>query len=214
VREPDRAEELASSVTHAFGLVLSLAGLYPLAVIHGPGAFPTQAAGCVVYGASLVLLYGASTLYHGCRHAGLKRALLAVDHVGIYGLIAGTYTPLALIALRGSRLDWGLLLLIWALALLGSLSKIRRVDRIAEDSFGSYLALAWMALAASSRVAAQAPPGALGWLIAGSVFYTGGLIFFVRCERRFHHAIWHLFVLAGSVCHYRAITSFALLLLS
>jgi hemolysin III len=205
----DWAEELANSITHGLGMVLSIAGLYALVRINGTSRASEHTLGCAIYGASLVLLYAASTLYHGCWHAGLKRVLLLVDHIGIYLVIAGTCTPLALIALRG-RLGSALLVLVWAFALAGCLDKINRIDRIAEDSPWSYLAMGWMVLATSGRIAANAPPGVFQWLLAGGLFYTMGLTFFIRRDRRFSHAIWHLFVLAGSICHYRAVLGFAL----
>jgi hemolysin III len=205
----DWAEELANSATHGVGLVLSLAGLYALVQITGSG--PRNALGCTIYGVSLVLLYAASTFYHGCRHAGLKQILLVLDHIGIYLLIAGTYTPVALIVLHG-RLGSALLALVWALALVGSVAKIGRFDRVGEDSPWSYVALGWLALASSGRVAVDVPPDVFRWLLAGGVFFVMGLIFFIRHDRRFNHAIWHLFVLAGSICHYRAVIGFALAL--
>jgi hemolysin III len=209
----DRAEELANSITHGLGMVLSIAGLYALVRINGTSGLSGHSLACAVYGVSLVLLYAASTCYHGCWHAGLKRVLLLLDHIGIYLLIAGTYTPLALFALRG-RLGAVLLVLVWTLALLGSLDKTLRIDRIAEDSPWSYVAMSWMVLTTSGRIAANVPPGVFQWLLAGGIFYTLGLTFFLRHDRRFSHAIWHLFVLAGSICHYRAVIGFTLPALS
>jgi hemolysin III len=205
----DWVEELVNSVTHGLGLVLSVAGLDALVRISSTSGVPQYTAGCVVYGVSLVLLYAASTFYHGCSHAGLKRVLLLLDHIGIYLLIAGTYTPLALVAL-GGRLGSTLLALVWAFALLGILAKIGRFDRIADDSPWSYVALGWMVLVTSGRIAVNVPSGVFQDLLAGGIFYTMGLVFFVRHDRRFNHAIWHLFVLAGSVCHYRAVIGFVL----
>ena len=208
IRTVDRVEELANSITHGVGVVLSSAGLTALVRITGTSEDPRHALGCIIYGVSLVLLYTASTLYHGCRHARLKRVLLLLDHIGIYLLIAGTYTPLALIPLHG-RLGSTLLALVWALALAGSLAKINRIDRLDEDSPWSYVALSWIVLATAGKIAVNVPPGVFPWLVAGGIFYTMGLPFFLRHDRRFNHAIWHLFVLAGSLCHYRAVLGFA-----
>jgi hemolysin III len=208
IRPVDRVEELANSITHGVGAVLSTAGLYALAQLAGSSGVSRHTLGCVVYGVSLVLLYTASTLYHGCRHAGLKRVLLLLDHIGIYLLIAGTYTPLALIPLHG-RLGWTLLALVWALALAGSLAKISRIDRLDDDSPWSYVALSWMVLATAGKIVINVPPGVFQWLLAGGIFYTMGVPFFLQRDRRFNHAIWHLFVLAGSICHYRAVLGFA-----
>ena len=191
-------------------MVLSIAGLYALVRITGTASDSLQhVVGCLIYGMSLVLLYTASTFYHGCRHAGRKQVLLLLDHIGIYLLIAGTYTPLALIPLHG-HLGSALLVLVWAFALAGSLVKIGRFDRLSEDSPWSYLALSWFVLATAGKIAVNVPPDVFGWLLAGGIFYTMGLVFFLQHDRRFNHAIWHLFVLAGSICHYRAVLGFAL----
>jgi hemolysin III len=209
----DRVEELANTITHGAGVVLSLGGLYALVRITGGSGIPALAVGCTVFGVSLVLLYTASTLYHGCRHVEWKRALLVLDHIGIYALIAGTYTPVALIPLRG-QLGWSLLVLVWGIALAGSLAKINRIDKLDEDSPLPYIALSWMVLATAGRIAAAVPPGVIEWLLAGGFFYTIGIYFFVKHEKRFYHAIWHLFVIAGSTCHYRAVLGFTLPMLS
>jgi hemolysin III len=207
-RSVDRVEELANAISHGMGAVLSSAGLYALVKITQASENPWYAIGCIIYGVSLVLLYTASTLYHGCRDAGRKRVLLLLDHIGIYLLIAGTYTPFALIPLQG-RLGSTLLVLVWALALTGSLVKISRIDQLDEDSPWSYLALSWMVLVTAGKIAVNVPPGVFPWLLAGGIFYTMGLPFFLQRDRRFNHAIWHLFVLAGSICHYRAVLGFA-----
>jgi hemolysin III len=207
----DWAEELVNSATHGVGLVLSIAGLYTLVRMTGTGRVPhpQSALGCTIYGVSLVLLYAASTCYHGCRHAGRKRVLLVLDHIGIYLLIAGTYTPVALIVLHG-RLGSALLTVVWTLALAGSLAKLGRIDRVSEDSPWSYVALGALVLASAGRLAVNVPAHAFQWLVAGGLFYLVGLAFFLRHDRRFNHAIWHLFVLAGSACHYRAVVGFVL----
>jgi hemolysin III len=205
--DADRAEELANSITHGVGMVLSIAGLYALVRVIDTIRDPQHALGYLVYGVSLVLLYTASTLYHGCSNVGLKRVLLLFDHIGIYLLIAGTYTPVAMIPLHGP-LGSALLVLVWAFALVGSLAKIGRFDRLNEDSPWSYVVLSWMVLATAGRISANVPPQVFQWLLTGGIFYTMGLVFFIPRGRRFHHAIWHLFVLAGSICHYRAVLGF------
>ena len=202
-------EELANSLTHGVGLVLSLGGLYALVVITGRSGLSEQAIGCVTYGASLVLLYAASTLYHGWRNDETKRFLLVLDHIGIYALIAGSYTPLALIPLRGPR-GWALLVLVWGFALAGSVVKVRRLDRLHEDSPLAYVAMSWMGLAVFGQILATLPWGEVLWLLGGGGFYMGGLYFFINDDKRFHHTIWHLFVLAGSICHYRAVIGYVM----
>ena len=209
--ERDRAEELANSITHGVGLVLSLAGLYGLVLITGESHASGHALGCRVYGASLVLLYAASTLYHGWRDDGTKRVLLLLDHIGIYVLIAGTYTPMALIPLRGP-LGWGLLVLAWGFALVGSTVKIGRIHRLDEDSPVPYLVMGSMWLVAAGRLVATVSPGEFLWLLGGGAAYLIGLFFFINDDRRFNHAIWHLFVLLGSLCHYRAVIGYVTLM--
>jgi hemolysin III len=204
---PDRAEELANTITHGAGLVLSLAGLCALVSIAGEGKSPGLALGCGVYGASLVLLYAASTLYHGWQDAGGKRVLLLLDHIGIYVLIAGTYTPLVLIPLRG-EVGLGLLALVWGCALVGSLIKVVRIDRLDEDSPLPYVVLSGMVMAFIERLHATAPTAGFLCFVAGGAFYAIGLRFFIR-DKRFDHAIWHVFSLAGSICQYAAVIVFA-----
>ena len=208
-RAPDRVEELANSLTHGVGLVLSLAGLYALVVITGRSGSSEQAIGCVTYGGSLVLLYAASTLYHGWRDDATKRFLLVLDHIGIYTLIAGSYTPLALIPLHGPR-GWALLVLAWGSALVGSVAKVLRFDRLHEDSPLAYVAMSWMGLAVFGQILATLSRGEVLWLLGGGGFYMVGLFFFITDDRRFHHTIWHLFVLAGSICHYRAVIGYVM----
>jgi hemolysin III len=204
----DRAEELANTLTHGVGVALSLAALHVLVRVSITVADPHQALGRFIYGASLVLLYTASTLYHGCRHARRKQVLLLLDHIGIYLLIAGTYTPLALLAMHG-RLGSAPLVLVWALALAGSVDKMARFPRIAADSPWSYVALSWLVLVASGPIAGNVSPVVFHRLVIGGVFYAMGLGFFMKGDRRYYHAIWHLFVLAGSICHFRAVLAIA-----
>jgi hemolysin III len=202
------SEELANSFTHGLGLALSLVGLYGL--VHATqGAGATKLAiGCRVYGISMVLTYAASAFYHGWRQGRVKRALLVADHVAIYGLIVGTYTPLAL-ALAHGRLHWIPVGLVWCLALTGSAVKVARTDRLDDDSALPYVVLAWAALASLGRQALALPPVAAAWFLAGGFFYLCGLIFFARDDRPFNHTIWHLFVMAGSVCHYCVVVGYA-----
>jgi hemolysin III len=204
---PARAEELANTITHGVGLALSLTGLYSLVHVAGRNVGQVQAAGCAVYGASLVLLYAASTLYHGWQGARMKRVLLLLDHIAIYVLIAGTYTPLALIPLRGTA---GLVLLVavWGFALVGSITKVIRIDRLDEDSPLPYVVMSFMVTVVIGRLIERVPAVGFYWLLAGGALYAMGLHFFIRSEVRFNHAIWHLFVLAGSICHYAAVTVF------
>jgi hemolysin III len=199
----DPADELANSLTHGLGLVLSVAGLYGLIRATAGGDSIWRPIGCDIFGLSLVAVYATSTLYHSWPQNAVKRVLLLCDHIAIYLLIAGTYTPVALIALRGST-GWALLAVAWGTALVGSLGKVARFGQLHGDSPWPYVALGWMGLAVLGGLRATLPAVGILWLVAGGFFYMAGLAFFLRRDRRFHHAIWHLFVLAGSICHYRA----------
>jgi hemolysin III len=200
----EQGDELANIVTHGAGLVLSLAGAYALVSIAAKTGDLGHVLGCGVYGASLVLLYAASTCYHVWPPDGTKRVLLLLDHIGIYVLIAGTYAPVAMIPLRGP-LGWSMLIAAYGMALTGSVAKAVRINRLDNDSSLPYLAMGWMSVALFGQLVVTAPWEGNLWLVAGGGFYTAGLAFFFRDHHRFNHAIWHVFVLAGSICHYRAV---------
>jgi hemolysin III len=195
--------ELANALTHGLGAIAALAGgsvLITLAAVHGDG---WQLAGAIVFGACLLLLYLASTLYHAIRHPVAKARLKVFDHCAIYLLIAGTYTPFTLIALRGPW-GWGLFAAIWTLALAGIAFKLFFTGRFKRTSTALYIAMGWVALVAIGPLLRSLDGPTLGWLLAGGVAYTLGTVFYLR-ESRFAHAIWHLFCVAGSVCHYVAV---------
>jgi hemolysin III len=199
----DRDEELMNSITHGLGLVLSIAELSALVTLAGNLGTTKYTVGCGVYGASLVMLYAASTLYHSWPAGKLKRVLHLQDHIGIYVLIAGTYTPIAVFASQGM---FGCLSLAaqWGFALVGSFAKVIRMCRLDHDSSVPYLVMGALCLMSFPWLLANAPLGATRWLLAGFLFYFAGAIFYFNDEKRFYHSIWHLFVLAGSICHYRA----------
>lgn len=198
------AEEIANSVTHGIGLLLSIAGfavLLVLAILRGTA---WQIVGCSVYGASLVCLYAASTLYHLALSPKLKRALKILDHSAIYLLIAGTYTPFLLLNLRGPW-GWSLFAVIWGLALAGILFKLWFVDRFEHGSTGVYVAMGWLVMVAAKPILAHVPLETLVWLAAGGILYSGGVVFYLSKRLPYSHAVWHLFVLGGSACHYFAV---------
>jgi hemolysin III len=199
----DRAEEVVNSLTHGAGLALSLAGAYALAVIAAGGG-PRRVIGCDVYGTSLVLQYAASTLCHGWPAGRVKRTFLLIDQVGIYVLIAGTATPLALLAPPGVS-GAAFLAVAWASALAGILTDIARARRPGAAALLPYLGVCGACLAASRPVVAALPRGEALWLLAGGSLYAAGLAFFLSGGRRFHHAIWHAFVLGGSLCHFQMV---------
>ena len=204
-----RDEELINSITHGFGLVLSIAGLSALVTVAGNIGTTRYTVGCGVYGASLVMLYAASTLYHSWPAGELKRVFHLLDHIGIYVLIAGTYTPMALFASR-DLLGWLCVTAAWGFALIGSCAKIARMSRLDDDSSIPYLVMSVMCVMSAAQLVANIPSGETTWLLAGGLYYGGGAIFYFNEEKRVYHSIWHLFVLAGSICHYRAVLGHAI----
>ena len=197
-------EELASALTHGLGATAALAGgavLITLAALHGDG---WQLGASIVFGVALLLLYLASTLYHSIHHPVIKGRLKVFDHCAIYVLIAGTYTPFTLIGLRGP-VGWWLFATIWALALAGVVFKLFYTGRFKKLSTLIYVAMGWLIMVAAKPMFAALDTWTLGWLMAGGLFYTLGTIFYHRPSMRYSHAVWHLFVLAGSISHYIAV---------
>jgi hemolysin III len=195
--------ERFNSFTHLFGLLLAVAGsalLITQSSIHGDA---WKIVGSSIFSASMVLLYGASALYHSVRGKA-KRVLVKLDHCAIYLLIAGTYTPFALVTLRGPW-GWALFGVVWGLAVLGIVKELcLGRDRI--PSVALYLAMGWLAVVAAVPLVRELSGAGLAWLIAGGLFYTAGILFYANDERWRHaHGIWHLFVLAGTACHYMAV---------
>jgi len=197
-------EEVAHSVTHGVGLLASVAGLVVLVVQAAATRDPWRITACAVYATTLVLLYGTSTLYHALSATRARRVFRVLDHSAIFLLIAGTYTPFALVSLRGPW-GWSLLGIVWSLALLGITAKAVFGTRWPILSTALYVAMGWVALVAVKPLVAHVPPAAIAWLVAGGLAYTGGVVFYAWTKLRYSHAIWHLFVLAGSVCHYVAV---------
>ena len=199
-------DEIANALTHGVGAAAALAGgavLITLAAIHGDG---WQLAGAIVFGITLLLLYTASTLYHAIQHPIAKGRLKVFDHCAIYLLIAGTYTPFTLVGLRGPW-GWGLFAAIWTLAVAGVVFKLFYTGRYPRLSTAIYVAMGWLVVVAMKPMLASIDAWTLGWLLAGGVFYTLGTYFYHRESIPYAHAIWHLFVIAGSVCHYVAVAA-------
>ena len=199
-------EEIANAITHGIGLLLSIAGFVVLLVLAALRGTAWHIVACSIYGATLICLYTASTLYHAVISPRVKRALRIFDHSAIYVLIAGTYTPFLLVSLRGPW-GWSLFGVIWGLALVGVLFKFWFVERFAILSTAVYIAMGWLVVIAAKPVITHLPLTAIIWLLAGGLAYTGGVIFFAAKRIPYSHAIWHLFVLAGSICHYFAVLS-------
>ena len=199
-------EEIASALTHGLAATAALAGgavLITLASIYGDG---WQLASAIVFGVTLLLLYTASTLYHAIQHPVSKGRLKVFDHCAIYLLIAGTYTPFTLIGLRGPW-GWGMFTAIWVLAFAGVIFKLFYTGRFKRLSTLIYIAMGWLVIVAIKPMWRSLDGFTLGWLLAGGVFYTLGTYFYHREQVRYSHAIWHLFVIAGSVCHFVSVTA-------
>ena len=202
-------EEMANCATHGLGLALSLAGFVALVALAWAYGDAWRLASCGVYGASLVGLYLASTLYHGARRPRAKRLLQALDHCGIYLLIAGTYTPFTLVTLRGPW-GWTLFGLVWGIALAGIVFRVLFGERHRPLAVASYVLLGWLCLVAVKPILELVPLGALAWIAAGGFAYTAGVFFFAAKRIPHNHAIWHLFVLGGSICHFVAVLLYVL----
>ncbi|MEO8505674.1 MAG: hemolysin III family protein [Acidobacteriota bacterium] len=197
-------EELAHSVTHGIGIVLSIVGLAVLVSLALARGQALHVATCAVYGTTLILLYLASTLYHSISLPRAKRVLRVLDHCAIYLLIAGTYTPFALVSLHGAR-GWVLFAVVWALAIAGMAFKSVATGRARIFSVVLYLLLGWCALSVLSPLSRAIPAKGMALLFAGGASYTLGVVFYAWKRLPYHHAIWHLFVLAGSIFHFFAV---------
>lgn len=197
-------EEIAHSVSHGIGAVLSAVGLGFLiwfSMQHGDAWMVVSS---IVYGLSLILLYSASTLYHAIPHPRAKRIFQLLDHSMIFVLIAGTYTPFALVSLHGPW-GWSLFGVVWGIALAGIMLETMKKERIKWLSLSLYIGLGWMAVIVIKPMLEMVPTTGLLFLLAGGLSYTFGVVFYVRKQMLYHHAIWHMFVMAGSALHYCAV---------
>jgi hemolysin III len=204
-----RGEEIANSLTHACGIVLSIAGLAALIGAATLRGGLTEILSCAIYGATLVVLYTTSTLYHSIPFAAPKRVLRIFDHLAIFLLIAGTYTPFVLIALRGTW-GWTLFGIVWTLAAIGVAVELSQLRRFRRVMIGLYIAMGWIGIIAIKPLVAALPAAALWLLFGGGVSYTFGVIFYRWHSLRYHHAVWHLFVLGGSALQYVAVLKYVL----
>jgi hemolysin III len=197
-------EELAHGISHGIGTGLSIAGLIVLLVTAISYGNVWHVISAAIYGSSLILLYLASTLYHLFSSPGIKKFFQKLDHTMIYVLIAGTYTPLTLITLRGAW-GWTLFGLVWGMALCGLVLELFVKKRIQWASLTLYLGMGWLMVIAINPLVGSLATGGLILLLSGGLFYTFGIIFYVWKKLSYHHAIWHLFVMAGSGTHFFAI---------
>ena len=202
-------EEMMNAVTHGVGALFSLAGFIVLTASAYMYGTVWHLISFAVYGFSLFLLYLASTLYHSFRNEKLKYILKICDHAAIYLLIAGTYTPFTLILLHG-MLGWIILGVVWTLAVIGVALKIFFVSRFKVISTFCYIFMGWFIVVAIKPIAAVLPVQGLLLLVGGGAFYTVGSIFYLNRRIPYHHAVWHLFVMAGSIAHFIAVFYYVL----
>lgn len=197
-------EEIAHTITHGISAVISLIGLIVLVALAVTAGDVWRIISFSIYGTTLVLLFSASTLYHGIQQPRLKRIFQICDHAAIFLVIAGTYTPFLLVSLRG-RLGWTLMAVVWGIALLGVAFKILFIHRFQRLSVLVYVLMGWLSVVAINELLASVPATGLIWLAVGGAAYTIGIIFLAWKRIPYNHTIWHFFVMAGSLCHYFAI---------
>ena len=204
LRPVHRHEEIANSVSHGLALVLAVAAL-PVLILSAARIGNTKFTfGVVVFGATIIVLYLASTLYHSLTHERAKQFFRHVDHCAIFLLIAGSYTPFTLGVLRGPW-GWTLLTIIWVLAVAGIAMKIFTGHRHWWLSMVLYVVMGWLAIVAIKPILTLVPLPGILLILAGGIAYSGGLAFFAAHRLRYNHFIWHLFVMAGTICHYLAV---------
>ena len=197
-------EEIAHSVTHGIGALLSVIGLVTLVFyssMYGDGWHIVSSS---IYGLTLITLYTSSTLYHAITIPDIKKFLQKLDHAAIFLLIAGTYTPFTLVNLRGGW-GWTLFGIVWSIAIAGMIMELIVKQRYKRLSLGLYLGLGWIVMIAIGPMIANVETGGLILLLVGGLFYSLGVIFYVWKTLVYHHAVWHLFVLAGSASHFFAV---------
>lgn len=200
-------EEIAHSITHGLGALASVAGLVLLIVRSVGTGDPWRIISFTIFGATMVLLYTASTFYHALTPPRAKHVFQVLDHAFIYLLIAGSYTPFLLVSLRGGW-GWTLFGVVWGVAILGMIFKVWFAGRFRVVSTLLYIGLGWMCIIAVKPMLANVPGPGLAWMLAGGVAYTGGSVFYLWRGMHYHHAVWHVFVLVGSACHWVAVYTY------
>lgn len=199
--EQSPGEEIANSITHGIGAALSVAALVLLVVYASLYGDVWRVVSLSIYGATLIILYLASTLYHSFTRPGLKKFFQILDHSSIFLLIAGTYTPVTLVPMRGPW-GWTLFGVIWALAILGIVSKVFLIEKYKILSVLLYVCMGWLIVIAIKPMIQMVPRGFIVWLVIGGVSYTLGIVFYAIKRVPYFHAVWHLFVLGGSISHF------------
>lgn len=205
----DLSEEKVNIVTHAIGLLLSIAALVLLIIHASSNGSARHIVSFTIFGASMILLYSASTLYHYSQTPNLRRKLNILDHASIYVLIAGTYTPFTLVTLKGA-LGWTIFGITWGIALVGIFLKLFYTGKYDKISTIAYVAMGWIIIFAVKPLIESLPLNGLYWLLAGGIFYTIGAVLYSIKKIKFNHAIFHVFVLLGSFSHFMAIYFYVL----
>ena len=207
-RPQSLGEEIANSVSHGVGLLLALIGFPVLVMATLKRGDMMEALGATVFAITMVLLYSTSMLFHACRQGRAKRIFQVLDHSAIYLLIAGTYTPFTLGVLHGTW-GWTLFGLVWSMAAVGIVLKVLGGIRYNTMSTLVYLGMGWLVVIAAHTVWTLVPGWGIFWLFAGGIAYTAGAAFFLAERIRFFHFVWHLFVIAGTACHFIAVYWYA-----
>jgi hemolysin III len=201
-------EEIANTLTHGLGALLAVAALTLLVVYATAGEDPYRLISVSVFGSTLLLAYLASTLYHGIPHRSTKDVLRILDHCAIFLLIAGTYTPFLMVHLGSTWVGWALLIGMWAFALAGCTFKVFFTGKGERLSLAMYIGMGWGVVFAIKPAVEMMPAGALLLLLLGGLAYTAGVVFYVWEKLPYNHAIWHVFVMAGSALHFAAVMAY------
>ncbi|WP_421977243.1 PAQR family membrane homeostasis protein TrhA [Roseivirga seohaensis] len=202
-------EELANAWTHGIGAVLAIVGTVFL-LLKTPANATEKQVGFLVFGLSMVLLYAASTAYHSVKSQQRKSLYKKLDHIAIYFLIAGTFTPFCWVVLREEALGINVLIAVWAIAFAGTIFKIFFTGKLEVLSLISYLGMGWLGFTLFSRLSELISPEAVNLMLYGGLCYTGGVVFYLMRKLKYHHAIWHIFVMGGTAFHFAAVYLFVL----
>jgi len=203
-RQLSAAEEIVNSITHGIGALLSIVALIILIIVAGQQGDIWHLVSFSIYGSTLVLLYLSSTLYHSFTNPKIKNLFARFDHISIFLLIAGTYTPILLTSLRGIW-GWTLFIVIWTMALAGAIIRSIYLHRFRKLMVAIYLIMGWMAILAAKQIYESLPGISIWFLVLGGLAYSIGVVFYNWRKLPYSHGIWHLFVLAGSILHFFAI---------
>ncbi len=201
IRRFSKKEEIANAILHGIGLGLAIAALVILVILANLSASTKYTISYSIYGSTLIILYLSSTLYHSFKATKAKKIFKIFDHSAIYLLIAGTYTPITIIVLEG-KLGWGIFIAVWSIAIIGIILKIFLIGKFKLLSTLLYIAMGWLVIIAIRPLLQNMNRRSIIFLLSGGLLYTTGTIFYLWKNLKYSHAVWHLFVLAGSICHF------------